>query len=149
MGTNVHVHWSVHRISKIANRCPTVTEIELVPWNREKSWTFLDFQKIGLGSSWHVDRGGLALQREIAMTAVWTRWERDTKVDPAQARACANPRLITSLTLFITASSGFFRAGIVFPQSPRYYRVQSGHEIDAAQLIPSHLSLFLFSPISV
>lgn len=90
---------------------PTVTEIELVPWNQEKSGAFLDFQKIGLSSSRHIDREGLALQREIAITAVSTRWERDTKVDPAQARACANPRLITSLTLFITALRASFASG--------------------------------------
>lgn len=44
---------------------------------------------------------------------------------------------------FYHGSPGFFRAGIVFPQSPRYHRAQSGHEIDAARLI--HLSLFSFS----
>jgi len=32
---------------------------------------------------------------------------------------------------FYRGSRDFFRAGIVFPQSPRYHRAQSGHEIDA------------------
>lgn len=33
------------------------------------------------------------------------------RLDPAQARACANPRLITSLTLFITARRASFAPG--------------------------------------
>lgn len=44
---------------------------------------------------------------------------------------------------FYHDSSDFFRAGTLFPQSLRYYRVQSGHEIDTGQFIPPHFSLSL------
>lgn len=53
--------------------------------------------------------------------------ELDTKRNRTRARACANPRLITSLTLFTTSTnllSPF--ESIVFPQSERWFQARLG-----------------------
>lgn len=94
-------------------RRSTVTEIELVPWNREKLLAFLDFQKIGLILGGQPCRGSRLTTRNRDGRGARTRGKsRDTKVwIPALARACANPRLITSLTLFITAGRASFAPG--------------------------------------
>lgn len=68
--------------------------------------------------------------------------ELDTKRNRTRARACANPRLITSLTLFTTSTnllSPF--ESIVFPQSERWFQARLG--IMAVLIAFSYVASFL------
>jgi len=73
-------------------------------------------------------RGGLASRREIAMaTEVGARHKGRSGASKGMRESASNHEF----NAFYRGSRGFFRCGIVFPQSPRYHRAQSGHEIDA------------------
>lgn len=95
-----------------------MTEIELVPWNQEKSRTFLDFQKIRRGWSRHgaPRRSRLTTRNRDSrgVDKVGARHKGGSDASKGMRESASNHEF----NAFYHGSPSFFRAEIIFPQSP-------------------------------